>query len=135
MKPYEGQEFCQIFRSFFGPCSFKKKCFWDLLIGGYTIQIVHRHKPECSRIHNFRGMPVFWSLFSVIIKFIRSELKPTEELFVGGDGSCFWTAGSRTFWTDDSAFRIGSTFCSDLGASGASFCTSECNKLKKKRKL
>ena len=30
--PYEARaEFCQIFRSFFGQWSFKKKCFWDLL--------------------------------------------------------------------------------------------------------
>ena len=29
---YEARaEFCQIFRSFFGQWSFKKKCFWDLL--------------------------------------------------------------------------------------------------------
>ena len=30
--PYEARaQFCQIFRSFFGQWSFKKKCFWDLL--------------------------------------------------------------------------------------------------------
>ena len=30
--PYEARaEFCQIFRSFGGQWSFKKKCFWDLL--------------------------------------------------------------------------------------------------------
>ena len=32
-------EICQIFRSFFGQRSFKKKCFWDLLTFSKISQI------------------------------------------------------------------------------------------------